>query len=167
MSGGFAYEPLSAADNTFLALENGGAHMHIAATLVFEHGSLGNAAGGLDIDRIRSYVESRLHLIPRYRQRMDILPGLTGLAQLQLPADTDLDSVRRKLAFDLYYVGHCSLWLDLRLLAGTACHLSSVLGLVGHGALHHSHQRGAAGQRPRFRSPGSRTLPRPHPYRAG
>jgi diacylglycerol O-acyltransferase / wax synthase len=74
MSGGFAYEPLSAADNTFLELENGGAHMHIAATSVFDHGSLSNAEGGVDIDRIRSYVESRLHLIPRYRQRLAYVP---------------------------------------------------------------------------------------------
>ena len=71
---GFAYEPLSAADNTFLALENGGAHMHIAATSVFDCGSLGNDAGGVDIDRIRAYVESRLHLIPRYRQRLAYVP---------------------------------------------------------------------------------------------
>ncbi|MFN2425070.1 MAG: wax ester/triacylglycerol synthase family O-acyltransferase [Candidatus Binatia bacterium] len=74
MSGGFAYEPLSAADNTFLALENGGAHMHIAATSVFDCGSLANADGGVDIDRIRAYVESRLHLIPRYRQRLAYVP---------------------------------------------------------------------------------------------
>jgi diacylglycerol O-acyltransferase / wax synthase len=74
MSGGFAYEPLSAADNTFLALEDGGAHMHIAAASVFEHGSLSNSAGGVDVDRIRSYVESRLHLIPRYRQRLAYVP---------------------------------------------------------------------------------------------
>jgi diacylglycerol O-acyltransferase len=74
MSGGFAYEPLSAADNTFLALEDGGAHMHIAATSVFDHGSLSNAAGGVDIDRIRAYVDSRLHLIPRYRQRLAYVP---------------------------------------------------------------------------------------------
>jgi diacylglycerol O-acyltransferase len=74
MSGGFAYEPLSAADNTFLELEHGGAHMHIAATSIFEHGSLANAAGGVDIDKIRAYVDSRLHLIPRYRQRLAYVP---------------------------------------------------------------------------------------------
>ncbi|MFN2378458.1 MAG: wax ester/triacylglycerol synthase family O-acyltransferase [Candidatus Binatia bacterium] len=74
MSGGFAYEPLSAADNTFLALEDDGAHMHIAATSIFDTGSLANEAGGIDIERIRSYIDSRLHLIPRYRQRLAYVP---------------------------------------------------------------------------------------------
>ena len=30
--------------------------------------------GGLDMERIRGYVESRLHLIPRYRQRLTYIP---------------------------------------------------------------------------------------------
>lgn len=71
---GYAYEPLSAADNTFLELENGGAHMHIAATAVFECGSLASDAGGVDIEKIRTYVGSRLHLIPRYRQKLAYVP---------------------------------------------------------------------------------------------
>jgi lipopolysaccharide/colanic/teichoic acid biosynthesis glycosyltransferase len=57
--------------------------------------------------------------IPRYRDRLLVRPGVTGLAQVQLPADTDLASVRRKLAYDLYYVRCVSPWLDLRILAGT------------------------------------------------
>ena len=61
--------------------------------------------------------------IPRYRDRLVVRPGLTGLAQVQLPPDTDLDSVRRKLACDLYYVQHVSFWLDLRLILTTAFYL--------------------------------------------
>jgi lipopolysaccharide/colanic/teichoic acid biosynthesis glycosyltransferase len=57
--------------------------------------------------------------IARYRERMAVRPGLTGLAQIQLPADTDLDSVRRKLAYDLYYIEHEGWWLDLRILLST------------------------------------------------
>lgn len=71
---GFAYEPLSAADNTFLELENSGAHMHIAATSIFDVGSLANESGGVDIERVRAYISSRLHLIPRYRQRLAYVP---------------------------------------------------------------------------------------------
>jgi lipopolysaccharide/colanic/teichoic acid biosynthesis glycosyltransferase len=59
--------------------------------------------------------------IPRYRERLQIRPGVTGLAQVQLPGDTDLDSVRRKLVYDLYYIEHLSLWLDLKLIGCTAC----------------------------------------------
>jgi len=42
------------------------------------------------------------------------------LAQVQLPADTDLSSVRRKLAFDLFYIENASLSLDVRLVLCTA-----------------------------------------------
>ena len=58
--------------------------------------------------------------LPGYTQRLAVRPGVTGLAQVQLPPDTDLDSVRRKLAHDLYYIRHVSPWLDLRLLVCTA-----------------------------------------------
>jgi lipopolysaccharide/colanic/teichoic acid biosynthesis glycosyltransferase len=64
--------------------------------------------------------------IPRYRERLLVRPGLTGLAQVQLPPDTDLESVRRKLACDLYYVERLSFWLDLRILLSTPFH---VLGI--------------------------------------
>jgi lipopolysaccharide/colanic/teichoic acid biosynthesis glycosyltransferase len=64
--------------------------------------------------------------LPAYRQRLLIRPGVTGLAQVQLPADTDLDSVRRKLTYDLYYVEHASAWLDLRLLFATIFYAAGV-----------------------------------------
>jgi lipopolysaccharide/colanic/teichoic acid biosynthesis glycosyltransferase len=59
--------------------------------------------------------------IPHYSDRLLVRPGVTGLAQVQWPADTNLESVRRKLAYDLYYVRHSSFWLDLRILFCTAC----------------------------------------------
>jgi lipopolysaccharide/colanic/teichoic acid biosynthesis glycosyltransferase len=58
--------------------------------------------------------------IVHYRARLLVKPGVTGLAQVQLPPDTNLASVRIKLAYDLYYVQHATLWLDLRLIASTA-----------------------------------------------
>jgi lipopolysaccharide/colanic/teichoic acid biosynthesis glycosyltransferase len=57
--------------------------------------------------------------LPMYRQRLNVRPGVTGLAQVQLPPDTDLESVRRKLAHDLYYIRNLTPWLDLRLLTCT------------------------------------------------
>lgn len=64
--------------------------------------------------------------IPGYRHRLLVRPGLTGLAQLQLPPDSDVASVRRKLAYDLYYVRRVGPWLDLRLLLATPFKLVGV-----------------------------------------
>ena len=64
--------------------------------------------------------------VPHYRDRLAVRPGVTGLAQVQLPPDTDLLSVRRKLAYDLYYIRYRGLWLDLRLIACTAVHMAGV-----------------------------------------
>jgi lipopolysaccharide/colanic/teichoic acid biosynthesis glycosyltransferase len=58
--------------------------------------------------------------IPRYRERLQVRPGVTGLAQLRLPADSTIESVRMKLAHDLLYIQSIGPWLDLRLMACTA-----------------------------------------------
>lgn len=57
--------------------------------------------------------------LPHYEERLLARPGVTGLAQVQLPPDSDLASVRAKLGYDLYYLRHASLWLDLRILVAT------------------------------------------------
>jgi lipopolysaccharide/colanic/teichoic acid biosynthesis glycosyltransferase len=72
---------------------------------------------------IISVLEEKL---PGYRRRLAVRPGLTGLAQIQHPPDTDLDSAFQKLAFDLTYVGHQNFWLDVRILLGTALYLLGV-----------------------------------------
>jgi lipopolysaccharide/colanic/teichoic acid biosynthesis glycosyltransferase len=64
--------------------------------------------------------------IPHYRERLRVRPGIAGLAQTHLPADTDLDSVRRKLVYDLYYIRHAGLWLDLRIMLCTGGRLFGV-----------------------------------------
>ena len=69
-----AYDRLSFLDNSFLILERPTSPMHVAGTAMYEAGSLRTPEGGVDIDRIRSYVTSRLHLIPRYRQRLAYIP---------------------------------------------------------------------------------------------
>ena len=72
--GPFHYDRLSAQDATFLDLEGPSAPQHVAATVVLRSGSLRTRAGGIDIERVRDYVASRLHLIPRYRQRLARVP---------------------------------------------------------------------------------------------
>lgn len=51
-----------------------------------------------------------------YLHRHLVTPGLTGMAQVQLPPDADIESVRRKLQVDLVYIRHVTPWLDIRLL---------------------------------------------------
>jgi len=68
------YERLSALDASFLDIEDTNSHMHVAAALLFESGPLLRPHGGLDMERVRAYVASRLHLIPRYRQRLAYVP---------------------------------------------------------------------------------------------
>jgi lipopolysaccharide/colanic/teichoic acid biosynthesis glycosyltransferase len=62
-------------------------------------------------------------VIPNYRQRMTVRPGVTGLAQVHLPPDVDLDSVRRKVVYDAFYIQRLGLWLDLRLMLVTGLKL--------------------------------------------
>jgi lipopolysaccharide/colanic/teichoic acid biosynthesis glycosyltransferase len=70
--------------------------------------------------------------LPAYRGRLAVRPGVTGLAQVQLPADTDLESVRRKLAHDLFYIRTGGLWLDLRVMLCTGLRMLGVpFGLSG------------------------------------
>ena len=57
--------------------------------------------------------------IPGYMTRLTVRPGITGLAQVNLPPDTDLDSVRRKLALDLTYIAQSNLLLDFRIVLAT------------------------------------------------
>jgi lipopolysaccharide/colanic/teichoic acid biosynthesis glycosyltransferase len=59
------------------------------------------------------FVQNFERQIAGYAGRLLVRPGITGLAQLRLPPDTDLESVRNKLEFDLYYVRHVGPWLDL------------------------------------------------------
>src|SRR2546427_9753426 len=68
------YEPLPAQDSAFLFFETPNTHMHLGGTAIFEAGSLATAGGGVDIERIRARIASRLHQIPRYRQRLARIP---------------------------------------------------------------------------------------------
>ena len=61
--------------------------------------------------------------IPGYAERHQVRPGVTGLAQIQLPSDTDLESVRTKLVLDHCYIHSGSIWLDIRIVLGTAVYL--------------------------------------------
>lgn len=100
--------------------------------------------------------------LPDYQGRLGIRPGITGLAQINLPPDSTIEDVRRKLALDLEYVVQGNAWLDLRLVAWTALRVCGLPGprLARWFAVHRGplsqratgreveEQRGAAGRVP-------------------
>jgi len=93
-----SYERLSGLDGSFLAFETPTTYMHVAVTAVFEVGPTATPQGGVDIRRIRAHIASRLHLIPRYRQRVRHIPLVNDAVWV----DDD--------EFDLsYHVRHTSL----------------------------------------------------------
>jgi WS/DGAT/MGAT family acyltransferase len=68
------YERLSALDASFLGLEDSDCHMHVGAVSIFDAGPVLTAEGGLDIDKLRAAILARLHLVPRFRQRLAYIP---------------------------------------------------------------------------------------------
>ena len=68
------YERLSAQDSSFVLWERRETPMHVGAVAILEAGPLSSADGGIDAARITRHVESRLHLLPRYRQCLAFTP---------------------------------------------------------------------------------------------
>jgi diacylglycerol O-acyltransferase / wax synthase len=60
-------ERLSGLDTSFLHLERSGAHMHVASTSIFE----GEAPTH---EEFRQHIAGRLHLVPRFRQKLRFVP---------------------------------------------------------------------------------------------
>jgi len=50
-----------------------------------------------------------------YNERQNVVPGLTGWAQIQFPYGWSVEDAVRKLEYDLYYIKHLSLSLDLQI----------------------------------------------------
>lgn len=57
--------------------------------------------------------------VPDFEKRLAVKPGLTGLAQIKNGYDTDIESVRRKLQYDLEYIEKMSLTQEIKLLFAT------------------------------------------------
>jgi WS/DGAT/MGAT family acyltransferase len=92
------YERLSKLDETFLGFETPTTYMHVALTAVFDGGSLTMRNGSVNVGRIREHIMARLHLVPRYRQRLSLVPVFSDAIWI----DDDQFDVR-------YHVRHASL----------------------------------------------------------
>jgi WS/DGAT/MGAT family acyltransferase len=68
------YERLSAQDSSFILFERRATHMHVAALAIFDRGPLRSETGGVDAARLARYVESRLGVLPHYRQKLAFAP---------------------------------------------------------------------------------------------
>ncbi|MCM4161379.1 exopolysaccharide biosynthesis polyprenyl glycosylphosphotransferase [Antarcticibacterium flavum] len=75
------------------------------------------------------FVKELSEMIPFYKTRHIIKPGLTGWAQVKANYGSSHDDSLEKLQYDLYYIKHRGLFLDLNILLKT---FSTVLFFRGH-----------------------------------
>lgn len=66
--------------------------------------------------------------IPYYNERHLVRPGITGWAQVMYPYGAGVEDAKQKLMYDLYYIKHYSLWLDIKIVWKT---ILVVLGKKG------------------------------------
>jgi lipopolysaccharide/colanic/teichoic acid biosynthesis glycosyltransferase len=66
--------------------------------------------------------------IPLYRARFAVKPGLTGWAQVNSDYGDSVEAATTKLEYDLYYVRHRSLIMNLRILVRTAARMIGMRG---------------------------------------
>ena len=57
--------------------------------------------------------------IPYYNERHIVRPGITGWAQVNYPYGANALDAKQKLMYDLYYIKHWSLWLEIKIIAKT------------------------------------------------
>jgi exopolysaccharide biosynthesis polyprenyl glycosylphosphotransferase len=74
------------------------------------------------------YVETLRESIPYYNTRLSVRPGLTGWAQVNYGYGSGVDGSTVKLSYDLYYVKHQSVALDLLIIARTLFAVATLKG---------------------------------------
>lgn len=65
------------------------------------------------------FIDALAQTIPFYKERLLVPPGISGWAQINFPYAASINAARRKLQFDLYYIKHMSLFLDVLILLRT------------------------------------------------
>jgi undecaprenyl-phosphate galactose phosphotransferase/putative colanic acid biosynthesis UDP-glucose lipid carrier transferase len=65
-------------------------------------------------------------LLAEYAFRHHVKPGITGWAQVNgFRGETShIEQMRKRVDFDLWYINHWSIWLDLRILLKTGVEVS-------------------------------------------
>ena len=65
------------------------------------------------------FVEQLAKEIPYYQQRHAVKPGLTGWAQVKYQYGSSIEDAMEKLRYDLYYIKHLSIALDVSIVFDT------------------------------------------------
>ena len=65
------------------------------------------------------FIKELTDQVPNYLDRLQLKPGLTGVAQVVNGYDNNIDSFKRKVAYDLLYLRNCCLINDLKILFRT------------------------------------------------
>jgi len=65
------------------------------------------------------FVDKLRKVIPYYDERHTVRPGITGWAQVKFPYGSTIEDAEEKLEYDLYYVKHMSLLLDVAIVLET------------------------------------------------
>ncbi len=61
------------------------------------------------------FVEKFKEVIPDYEKRLQVKPGITGLAQVWHKYDETIEDVHKKVKYDILYIKKLCLWTDLRI----------------------------------------------------
>jgi lipopolysaccharide/colanic/teichoic acid biosynthesis glycosyltransferase len=78
-----------------------------------------------------SIVKELIPLVPGYEKRHAVRPGITGLAQIYLPPDEDLKSVKAKVVYDLIYIRYAGFAMDVRIAVCTVLRMVGIRGGLG------------------------------------
>jgi len=74
------------------------------------------------------FVASLAESLPTFQERHAVKPGITGWAQVNYRYVASVDDTLVKLQYDLYYIKHRSIYLDLLILAKTVLVMASFKG---------------------------------------
>jgi len=65
------------------------------------------------------FVEKLSEEIPYYKRRLKVRPGITGWAQVKHKYDENIEDVKVKLRYDLFYIENMSIRMDFKILMRT------------------------------------------------
>ena len=75
------------------------------------------------------FVSKLTNEVREYNNRLNVKPGITGLAQIRHKYDETIEDVKKKIKLDLLYIRKMCFWVDVRILLQTI-----IVAALGKGA---------------------------------